>query len=292
MTPVTSASSVSSEASAVDTSAFGLEAIEVELLLEGIYRHYGLDFRQYSPASLRRRLRLRLREEGLPNLSALQALVLHNPQAMSRLLADLSISVSAMFRDPDFYSALRTRVLPLLRTYPFIRIWSAGCGGGEEVYSLAILLTEAGLYERTRIYATDLSSSALDTARAGIYPLDKMKDYAANYKAAGGERELADYYTAAYEGVLFDPALIKNVTFAQHNLASDTSFNEFHLIVCRNVLIYFAKPLQERVHTLFHESLVPLGVLALGSKESLGFSSYEGRYQPLDGPTRIYRRRQ
>lgn len=275
----------------VDGSMQGLEAVELELLFEGVYRHYGLDFRQYAPASLRRRLRFRLREEGLKNISQLQALVLHDPQAMSRLLESLSISVSAVFRDPDFYNVLRTRVIPLLRTYPFIRIWSAGCGGGEEVYSLSILLSEAGIYDRCRIYATDFSLSALETAREGVYPLDKMNEYESNYKAAGGENMLANYYTAAYGGALFDPALLKNVTLAQHNLASDASFNEFHLIVCRNVLIYFAKPLQERVHGLFHESLVPLGVLALGSKENLLFSSHEERYQPLDEPVRIYRRR-
>lgn len=274
----------------MEKDAHDLETLEVELLLEGVHRHYGFDFRQYSPSSLRRRLRYRLREEGLPSLSHLQALVLHDSEAMNRLLADLSINVSAMFRDPSFYLALREQVVPLLRTYPFIRIWSAGCSQGEEIYSLAILLKEEGLYERSRIYATDINRTALDAAQSGVYPLEKADAYAADYLAAGGQRALADYYTAAYNGIRLNRDLIKNVVFAQHNLASDTSFNDFHLIVCRNVLIYFGKPLQERVHGIFYESLIPLGVLALGAKETLSFSSYEECYKPLAEQERIYRR--
>ena len=259
-------------------------------MLEGIYRHYGFDFRQYAPASLKRRLWRRINAEGLKTVSALQDKLLHDPAVMERLLLDLSINVTAMFRDPTFYIAFREKVVPLMKTYPFTRIWVAGCSTGEEVYSLAILLEEAGLYEKTRIYATDINEAVLDRARLGVFPLDKMQEYTQNYIKAGGERAFSEYYVARYDGAQFSRALRENVVFAQHNLVSDRSFNEFNVVVCRNVMIYFDKALQERVHALFYESLSMFGVLGLGHKESIHFTSFEDRYEELDPAEKLYRK--
>lgn len=267
-----------------------LERIEIELLLEGVFRHYGYDFRSYAFASIRRRLWKRVEAEGLTSMSELQALVLHDTSAMQRLLLDLSVSVTAMFRDPGFYHVFRNQVIPLLRTYPFIRIWHAGCSTGEEVYSTAIVLEEEGLLDRARIYATDLNDAVLQQARAGIFPLNSMQEYTENYIRAGGTRSFSEYYTAKYDGALFSPALTRNVVFSQHNLVTDRSFSEFNVIFCRNVLIYFDRNLQHRVHTLFYESLIMFGVLALGSKESLRFSQYENCYEKLDARERLYRK--
>ncbi len=267
-----------------------LERLEIELLLEGVYRHYGFDFRSYAYASLRRRLWKRIEAEGLGTVSALQALVLHDPEMMNKLLLDLSINVTAMFRDPSFYVTFREKVVPLLRTYPFFRIWHAGCSTGEEVYSMAILLEEEGLYERARVYATDINEVVVHKAKSGIFPIERMQEYTENYIRAGGKRSFSEYYTAKYDGALFNPALLKNVVFSQHNLVTDRSFSEFNVILCRNVLIYFDKSLQERVHGLFYESLAMFGVLALGSKESLRFSTYEGCYESLSNPDKIYRK--
>ena len=267
-----------------------LEAIEVELLLEGIFRLYGFDFRQYAPASLRRRLRRRMDGEKVETVSALQALILHDPRVMERLLLDLSINVTAMFRDPTFFLAFRTKIVPLLRTYPYSRIWVAGCSTGEEVYSLAILLAEEGLSERTRIYATDINHAVLEQARLGVFPLDKMREYTQNYIRAGGTRAFSEYYVARYEGAQFSRALVENVVWAQHNLASDAVFNEFNVITCRNVMIYFDKPLQEHVHRLFYDSLGMFGMLALGQKETIKFSPHETAYEELDGDERLYRK--
>jgi chemotaxis protein methyltransferase CheR len=267
-----------------------LERIEIELLLEGIFRQYGFDFRSYAFASMRRRLWKRVEAEGLTTLSELQARVLHDSDTMERLLLDLSVNVTAMFRDPNFYSALRTEVVPLLRTYPFIRVWHAGCSTGEEVYSSAILLHEAGLYDRARIYATDINEVVLQQARRGIFPLERMQEYTENYIKAGGTRSFSEYYTAKYDGALFDQKLVRNVVFAQHNLVTDRSFSEFNMIFCRNVLIYFDKELQNRVHSLFYDSLVRLGILCLGSKESLKFSKYEPCYERLGTNEKVYRK--
>ncbi|HEX6158876.1 MAG TPA: protein-glutamate O-methyltransferase CheR [Thermoanaerobaculia bacterium] len=267
-----------------------LERLEIELLLEGVYRHYGFDFRSYAYASIRRRLWKRVEGEGLRTISELQARILHDPDAMERLLLDLSVNVTAMFRDPLFYVAFREKVIPLLRTYPFIRIWHAGCSTGEEVYSVAIMLQEAGLYERSRIYATDINDVVLQHARRGIFPLERMQEYTENYIRAGGARSFSEYYTAKYDGALFDQRLVRNVVFAQHNLVTDRSFSEFNVIFCRNVLIYFDKDLQNRVHSLFYDSLVRLGVLCLGSKESLKFSKYESCYERMDTSEKIYRK--
>lgn len=267
-----------------------LERIEIELLLEGVYRHYGFDFRAYAYASIRRRLWKRIEGEGLTTVSALQARVLHEPQLMERLLLDLSINVTAMFRDPMFYRAFRENVVPLLRTYPFIRIWHAGCATGEEVYSMAILLQEEGLYERCRIYATDINEVVLQKAKEGIFPLDRMQEYTENYIAAGGKRAFSDYYVARYGGALFEPLLTRNVVFSPHNLVTDRSFSEFNVILCRNVLIYFDKALQAKVHTLFYDSLAMFGILAVGSKESVRFSPHEASYEQINGPEKIYRK--
>ena len=267
-----------------------LERLEIELLLEGIFRQYGFDFRSYAYASIRRRLWRRIELEGLKTVSALQDRVLHEPSMMEHLLLDLSINVTAMFRDPAFYMAFRQKVIPVLRTYPFFRIWHAGCSTGEEVYSMAILLEEEGLYERARIYATDNNEVVVHRARAGIFPLERMQEYTENYIRAGGARSFSEYYVAKYDGALFSPALQRNVVFSQHNLVTGRSFAEFNVILCRNVLIYFDRDLQTRVHGLFYESLVHLGLLCLGSKESLRLSEYESSYEELSGAERIYRK--
>jgi chemotaxis protein methyltransferase CheR len=267
-----------------------LEQLEIELLLEAVYRRYGLDFRQYAQASLKRRLYRRLHAEGLETLTQLQSKLLHEPPCMERLLLDLSINVTSMFRDPTFYAALRKKVVPLLRTYPFTRIWCAGCSTGEEVYSLAIVLQEEGLYERTRIYATDINEKVLETAREGVFPLDRMKQYTQNYLRGGGTEDFSQYYVAAYDNVRFARSLTENVVFAHHNLAMDNRFNEFNVIVCRNVMIYFDKALQDRVHTLFYDSLERYGILALGHKESINFTAYADRYDLVDADERIYRK--
>ena len=265
------------------------ERIEIELLLEGVFRQYGFDFRSYAFASIRRRLWKHITAAGLRTISALQEQVLHDPVAMDRLLLDLSVNVTAMYRDPVFYQAFRQEVVPRLRTYPFIRVWHAGCSTGEEVVSMAILLQEEGLYDRARIYATDINEVVLQQARTGIFPLDRMQEYTENYIRAGGTRSFSEYYTARYDGALFSPALLANVVFSQHNLATDRSFAEFNVIICRNVLIYFDRTLQARVHALFYESLATFGVLGLGSKESLRLSPFEACYEPL-GTSRLYRK--
>jgi chemotaxis protein methyltransferase CheR len=267
-----------------------LEQLEIELLLEAVYRRYGFDFRQYAQASLKRRLWRRVLAEGLGTITDLQARLLHDPACMERLLLDLSINVTSMFRDPTFYVAFRKKVAPMLRTYPFTRIWCAGCSTGEEVYSLAILLEEEGLYDRTRIYATDINEAVLATAREGVFPLAKMQQYTQNYIRGGGTRDFSRYYVTAYDGARFSRALVENVVFAQHNLAMDRAFNEFNVVACRNVMIYFDRTLQERVHTLFHESLEMFGILALGHKESLSFTPFADRYEPVDDVERIYRK--
>ena len=267
-----------------------LERLEIDLLLEAVYRRYGFDFRQYAQASLKRRLWRRVHAEHLETISELQAKLLHDPACMERLLVDLSINVTSMFRDPSFYLALRQHVVPLLHTYPFTRIWCAGCSTGEEVYSLAILLDEEGLYDRTRIYATDINENVLATARAGVFPLASMQQYTQNYLKGGGKHDFSRYYVAAYDGAQFSRSLTDNVVFAQHNLAMDRAFNDFNVIVCRNVMIYFDKALQDRVHTLFYESLETFGILALGHKESLAFTPFANAYEEVDVAERIYRK--
>jgi chemotaxis protein methyltransferase CheR len=267
-----------------------LEQLELALLLEAIYRRYGFDFRNYARASLKRRVWRRVHGERLETVSGLIEKVLHDPAVMEQLLLDLSINVTAMFRDPEFYAAFREVAVPQLRTYPFTRVWNAGCATGEETYSLAIMLEEEGLYERTRIYATDINQAVLDRARAGVFPLDKMKQYTQNYIRAGGTRAFSEYYVAGYDGARFRRSLLDNVVLSQHNLVQDSAFNEFHVIVCRNVMIYFDKELQDHVHRLFYESLARFGVLVLGQKESIGFSPYADRYEELAPGQKIFRK--
>ncbi len=267
------------------------ERLEIDLLLEAIQRRYGYDFRGYAAASLRRRLWHRVYGEGLQTLSGLQERILHERGCMDRLLRDLSINVTEMFRDPSFYRALRERVFPLLRTHPFIRVWNAGCSTGEEIYSLAIALREEGLLERTRIYATDIDGAALERASAGAFPLERMQRYTENYLRAGGTEAFSIYYAADGDSARFDPSLVEGSVLAQHNLVTDGSFNEFHLIVCRNVMIYFGPALQEEVLKLFGDSMTRFGILALGRKESIRRSRHAAEYEPLDEAEKIYRRR-
>jgi chemotaxis protein methyltransferase CheR len=268
----------------------GEEALEVPNLLEAVFQRYGWDFRGYARASVNRRIRSRLTPESVASVSELRDKVLEDPEAMERLLLALTVHVTSLFRDPTFYRSFREKAVPWLKTYPFIRIWHAGCSTGEEVYSMAILLEEEGLAERSRIYATDLSDSALGRAREGVYPLSSMKEYTTHYIEAGGKRDFSEYYTARYERAIFRASLRDQVVFAAHNLVTDSTFNEFQAILCRNVMIYFDAVLQERVQRLLHASLCSLGVLGLGRKESLRFSPFEADYEPLDDRERLYRR--
>jgi chemotaxis protein methyltransferase CheR len=266
------------------------EALELQLLLEGVYRQYGFDFREYAPASLKRRVWRRVQAEDAGTISGLLDRVLHDADVMERLLLDLSINVTSMFRDPTFYDAFRKKVVPVLKTYPFTRIWIAGCSTGEEVYSLAILLHEEAIYDRTRIYATDINEAVLERARDGVFPLEKMQEYTENYIRAGGKQAFSEYYLAKYEGALFDRTLTDNVVWAPHNLVQDRSFNTFNVILCRNVMIYFDRALQTRVHQLFYDSLERFGILALGHKESIRFTGIENAYEELDAHERLYRK--
>ena len=267
-----------------------LEDLELRLLLEGIYQRYGYDFREYARSSIRRRVWRRVAEENLASVSGLQERVLHDPACMDRLLLDLSVSVTSMFRDPTFFRALRQKVVPLLRTYPFVRVWNAGCSSGEETLSLSILLREEGLGDRVRIYATDINGEMLERSRRGVLPLERMRDYTQNYISSGGKAAFSDYYKTVGDSARFDPELLDPLVFAQHNLVSDADFNEFHLIVCRNVMIYFDRSLQDKVIGLMHRSLIRFGVLALGQKESLRFTTHAGDFEELDPKEKIYRR--
>jgi chemotaxis protein methyltransferase CheR len=264
--------------------------IELRMLIEAVYLKYNYDFRDYTGASQKRRVLAALRAMECDTISALQARVMHDPAAFAQLLQFLTIPVTEMFRDPDYYLGVRRLVVPFLKTYPSLNVWVAGCSTGEEVYSLAILLHEEGLLERTQMYATDINADSLEAARRGVMPLDKMRVYTENYQKAGGTRAFSDYYTAAYGGALFDRALIENVTFADHSLATDSVFAETHFISCRNVMIYFNRRLQNRVLGLFHESLCHRGFLGLGSKESIDFSTYAQRFEPLAKRERIFRK--
>src|ERR1051325_7043894 len=267
-----------------------LEDIEIDLMLEGVFRQYGFDFRNYARSSLKRRIRNFVRDENLGSISLLQDRLLHDPAWLERFVYSLSVNVSAMFRDPNFYTAFRNDVVPLLRTYPFIRIWLAGVSMGEGVYSLALLLQEGGIYERWRVYATRMNDAVLKKAKEGIYPAELMQTYASNYIKAGGKKSFSEYYTAAYESAIFKSSLKENIVFAQHNLATDGSFNEFHVILCRNVMIYFNKDLQAHVYNLLHESLVTFGVLGLGARETMKFSPHQYASQEIDKMARLYRR--
>ncbi|WP_420488772.1 CheR family methyltransferase [Paenibacillus caui] len=264
--------------------------IEIELLLEGVHQMYGYDFRNYALPSLKRRIWYSVQGENLRTISALQEKVLHDRSCFDRLVHNLSIPVTEMFRDPMLFRTFREKVVPILRTYPYIRIWHAGCSTGEEVYSMAILLHEEGLIDKARIYATDMNDRSLEQAKEGIFGIQKMQLYTKNYIEAGGRRSFSEYYSAKYNSVIFQPFLRKNIIFAEHNLATDRSFNEFNVIFCRNVMIYFNEKLRNRVHDLFYQSLSHFGILVLGAKESIHFTDYAGCYEPLDRAEKIYRK--
>ncbi|AFZ30931.1 MCP methyltransferase, CheR-type [Gloeocapsa sp. PCC 7428] len=267
-----------------------LEDIEIQLLLEGIFNYYGLDFRRYAPVAIKRRIQNILYLEKLATVSALQAKVLHDRAFFEQFLGYMTVNVTAMFRDPSFYLTFRQKVIPLFKTYPFVRIWCAGCSTGEEVYSLAILLHEEEIYHRCRIYATDINETVLKTAKAGIFPLRLMQEYTQYYLQAGGKQSFSEYYTAAYDRAIFRAFLKENIVFAQHNLVCDRSFNEFNAILCRNVLIYFNQSLQQQVHKLFYESLCLFGILGLGNQETLPLSQRERYYKQLAGRERLYQK--
>ncbi|NUO50213.1 MAG: protein-glutamate O-methyltransferase CheR [Polyangiaceae bacterium] len=261
-----------------------VEDIELDLLLSALVRRYGYDFRNYARASLKRRVAKAVEAEGLLTISALQERVLHSPAAMERFISNLTVRLTSMFRDPEFFLTLRREVLPMLRTFPIIRVWHAGCASGEEAFSTAILLIEEGLYSRSRIYATDMSGALIGSANAGVVSLAHMKENTANYHASGGVGDFSDYYVADDKHALFHSAVRKNLVFSQHNLASDSAFNEFHLVLCRNVLIYFDGVLRERVHKLIYSSLAHLGVLGLGLQEALVDTTVASRYRQLFKP--------
>ncbi|MGI8836730.1 MAG: CheR family methyltransferase [Pyrinomonadaceae bacterium] len=276
--------------STVQRAVDKVEDIEISLLLEGLYRVHGFDFRDYSRASIKRRIYELLRAEKLDTVSAFQNKILHDHGCLERFLLGVSVHATSMFRDPSFYLTFRKRVVPLLRTYPTVQIWIAGCSTGEEVYSLAILLEEERLYGKCRIYATDISQAVLRRAREGIFPLAAMRDYTTNYHQAGGTHEFSDYYTAHYDSAMFSSSLRNNVVFSEHNLATDGSFNEFQVILCRNVMIYFNKDLQARVHNLLYDSLSMFGVFGLGNKESLKFTPRAAFYEHLNEKDKLYRK--
>jgi chemotaxis protein methyltransferase CheR len=265
--------------------------IEIELILQAVYNMYGYDFRNYSKAHVKRRLLNRLVTSNLKSISEMQHKVLREPEFFEIMLRDLSINVTEMFRDPSFYKALRKEVIPVLKTYPFIKIWHAGCSTGEEVYSFAVLLKEEGLYDRAQIYATDFNHDVLDIAKKGIYPIDRIKEFTANYQAAGGTQSFSDYYMANYNSVIFDQSLKKNLVFAEHNLVTDSVFAEVNLVICRNVLIYFNKDLQNRVITLFYDSLNNGGYLALGSKETIQFTSKADKFETINATEKVYKKK-
>ncbi len=267
-----------------------LEEIEIKLLLEGVYEISGYDFRNYAPASVRRRIHNYLHNEKLESIIDLQKKVLYDQSALKNFLNTLTITVTEMFRDPAFFLAIRQKVVPWLNTYPFIRIWIAGCATGEEAYSLAIVLQEEGIDKQVIIYATDMSENAIMKAKEGIYPIQQLKNYTANYQKAGGINSFSQYYTAKYDYAILDKSLQKNIVWAHHNLATDASFNEFNLILCRNVMIYFNQELHNQVHKLLYDSLIPFGILCLGTKESIRFSPHEDSYEEVDGRQKIYRK--
>ena len=273
-----------------DATVVSLEEIEIQLLLEGIRLTHGYDFREYALRPLRRSIVAAMHAEGIPTISAYQDRILHDATCMQRFLGMVGVSVTSMFREVELTHTLRDEVIPVLRTYPSVRIWMVGCATGEEVYSLAILLEEEGVLRHASIYATDLNEDTLAVARMGAYPLDRMRSYEEAYRRAGGRLALSDYYTVSGRSARFSRSLQSNVTWARHNLVTDASFNEFHLIVCTNVLIYFRPALQERAHRLFYDSLVRSGYLALGKGESLVFSAASSRYQQVRDGVSLFRK--
>lgn len=262
--------------------------IELQLLLQAIYLKYGYDFRNYAKASIRRRVEQFMRKENLNSFSETQHNVLYNIDFFNRLLLDLSVNITEMFRDPNFYRSFRQHVVPFLKEQPFLKIWHAGCATGEEVYSMAILLKEEGLYNKAQIYATDMNQVVLNQAKEGIYALNRLKLYTENYQKAGGKESFSDYYVAHYNHVVINKSLKENILFSDHNLATDGVFGEMHVIFCRNVLIYFNRDLQNRALGLFNDSLINHGILCLGSKESIRFSEHSTIFVDIDKDEKIY----
>ncbi|MEA2719991.1 MAG: chemotaxis protein methyltransferase CheR [Candidatus Eremiobacteraeota bacterium] len=266
----------------------GVADLELHLLLEAVYRTSGYDFREYAPATLKRRVTERVRAEGLATISGLLERVLHDAPAMSRFIGALTHSASSPFREPQFFSAFRERVLPRLRTFPHVRIWVIG--SGEDAYSLAILLREAEFYHRTRIYATDASDVAIDHAKAGAFPAELIDEYSERYEESGGTRRFSDYVDVVGNQAVFKSGVREHIILAQHNLASDGSFNEFHLVVARNVITHFNRTLSYRAHQVIFESLIRLGYLGVSSKETLRYTPHQRAYEELDATERFYRR--
>lgn len=267
-----------------------LETIEIGLLLEGIRLMYGYDFREYALAPLRRSILATMSREGTPTISAYQDRVLHDASCMQRFLGAVGVNVTGMFRDPELMRSIREEVVPLFKTYPSVRLWVAGCASGEEVYGLAILLEEEGLLKRSSIYATDMNEDMLDIARAGTYPLDRLRKYDESYQQSGGRGTLSDFYTAVGRSGRFGRDLQRNVTWTRHNLVTDSSFNDFHLILCANVLIYFLPALQSRAYRLFYDSLIRSGFLAIGKRESLSQSPDRDHYEQVRDGVNLFRK--
>jgi chemotaxis protein methyltransferase CheR len=266
------------------------EKIEIDVMLHAIHLKYGYDFRDYAKASIRRRILRSLYRSGLKTISEMLHKMLYDKEFFETLLLDLTVNVTEMFRDPSMFMTIRKVLIPEMTKYPFIKIWHAGCSSGEEVYSMAILLEEEGISEKTRIYATDSNEAALEKAKEGIFPIDKMKDYTRNYREAGGLTSFVDYYSARSDRVIMNRSLKKNISFADHNLVTDSVFGEMNLIMCRNVLIYFNRELQDRVIELFFESLCSGGFLCLGSKETIRFSKYSDSFEDVVKNQKIYRK--
>lgn len=265
--------------------------IEISLLLEAMYIKYGYDFRHYSKEHVKRRILHRLSLSGLDNISYMLHKVLYDRKFFEVLLHDFSINVTTMFRDPTFYKSIREKIIPILKTYPFIKIWHAGCSTGEEAYSMAILLKEEGLYDKSLIYATDFNKEALKKARSGIYDIDNIEEYTINYRNAGGRNNLSDYYLTSQDSIIFDDRFKEKIIFADHNLVTDGVFGEMNMIVCRNVLIYFDCELKNNVSKLFYDSLCYGGFLGLGSKESIRFTKYYDKFQDFIEEERIFRKK-
>jgi chemotaxis protein methyltransferase CheR len=264
--------------------------IELKLFLESIYLKYEYDFRHYAYSSLKRRVTAAMTRFGCSTVTQLQELVIHDARAFPQLLDFLTVQVSEMFRDPTYFRTLRESVIPVLRTYPSLKVWVAGCSQGEEAYSLAILLREEGLLERTLIYATDINGNALRSAESGVYDIARLPAFTENHRLSGGKGSLSDYYTAGYGRAVLDGTLRQHIVFSDHSLATDAVFAEVQLISCRNVLIYFDRQLQDRALGLFHEALAHKGFLGLGSKETIRFSKLSAQFQPLNERERVYRK--
>lgn len=268
-----------------------IENIELKLLIDAIYLSYGYDFRDYTKSHLKRRILRRVKLDNLKSITALTEKILYDKDTLVQILLDLSINVTEMFRFPQFFKDLRKHVIPLLKTYPSINIWHAGCSTGEEVMSMAILLKEEGLLNRVNIYATDINKKVLEIAKDGIYKVEDIKKWTNNYQEAGGKKSFSDYYVAKYDHVIFDQDLLKNITFLKHNLVIDKTFINANLIICRNVLIYFNKKLQDHVLELFKESLISGGIIGIGSKESLRFTSVNEKFESITTATKIYKKK-